>query len=374
MKKYAHYLSISLIALFLAGCASQGPYMRLDQSLQKDIKVFENTQYVPLIRLCDAYGLRWTWDPFINTATIEKKGKIVLRAGSDVVLVNGSEKRLDRPVLVTGSAVYVPVSFVRNNLNAVVDMSSRYAAYAPAKVSAPSGKYTIRTIVLDAGHGGKDPGAISKKFAIKEKAQTLYIIRQLKDALESRGIKVVMTRGDDTFVSLSRRVDIANRSNADLFVSVHLNSSRSRSLTGFECYYLSEATDDNSRALEAFENASLKLEEGTAVGENSKGLGTTLWDMKLTENRRESMELASQLCKSVDRSLLTRNRGTRTARFYVLKGTRMPSVLVEIGYLSNRLEELKLKDQKYLDKAVDALVQGVAAYKSEYERTEGFTL
>ena len=83
-------ITACLIALLLAGCASQGPYLRLDQSLQKDIKVFENTQYVPLIRLCDAYGLRWTWDPFINTATIEKKGKIVLRAGSDVILVNGS--------------------------------------------------------------------------------------------------------------------------------------------------------------------------------------------------------------------------------------------------------------------------------------------
>lgn len=367
-------VAVSLITLLLAGCASQGPYLRLDQSLQKDIKVFESTQYVPLMRLCDVYGLRCDWDPFINTATIEKKGKIVLRAGSDVILVNGSEKRLDRPVLVTGSAVYVPVSFVRNNLNAIADISSRYAAYVPERVTAPSGKYTIRTIVLDAGHGGKDPGAISKRFSIKEKARALYIIRHLKSALESRGIRVVMTRSDDTFISLSRRADIANGSGADLFVSVHLNSARSRSLTGFECYYLSEATDDNSRALEAFENASLKLEEGTAAGGASKGLGTTLWDMTLTENRRESQALASQLCKAVDRDMLTRNRGTKTARFYVLKGTRMPSVLVEVGYLSNRLEELKLKDDRYLDKVVGALVQGILAYKSEYERTEGFTL
>ncbi|MBN1526289.1 MAG: N-acetylmuramoyl-L-alanine amidase [Candidatus Omnitrophica bacterium] len=367
-----------LVALFIAGCASQGPYLRLDPSLQKDVRVFEGTQYIPLIPLCDAYGLRWDWDPFMNTAAIERKGKIVLRAGSDVILVNGVEKRLDRPVLVTGSVVYVPLSLVRNGLNAIVETAPRYASqgqtYAPAQVAAPSGKYTIETIVLDAGHGGKDPGAISRRFRIKEKDQALYVARQLKKALEARGIRVIMTRSDDTFISLPGRVDIANRSDADLFVSIHLNSSRSRSLTGFECYYLSEATDDNSRALEAFENASLKLEEGTAVGENSKGLGTTLWDMKLTENRHESMELASHICRAVDRSFLTRNRGTKTARFYVLKGTRMPSVLVEVGYLSNRLEELKLKDQKYLDKAVDALVRGIEAYKSEYERTEGFTL
>jgi N-acetylmuramoyl-L-alanine amidase len=96
--------------------------------------------------------------------------------------------------------------------------------------------------------------------------------------------------------------------------------------------------------------------------------------MTLTENRRESAQLASSICKSVDNSLITRNRGIRTARFYVLKHTRIPAVLVETGYISNKFEELKFKDESYADRMADVVAKGILAYRDEYERTEGFTL
>jgi len=191
--------------------------------------------------------------------------------------------------------------------------------------------------------------------------------------LEDNGIKVVMTRDSDVFIPLPNRSRIANSSGADLFISIHANASRSRSLNGFECYYLSEATDDNARALEAFENATLKTDEGTVL-QHSSSLDKTLWDMTLTENRRESAQLASSICKSVDNSLITRNRGIRTARFYVLKHTRIPAVLVETGYISNKFEELKFKDESYADRMADVVAKGILAYRDEYERTEGFTL
>ena len=144
-------------------------------------------------------------------------------------------------------------------------------------------------------------------------------------------------------------------------------------MNGFECYYLSEATDDNARALEAFENATLDTDKGTVI-EHSSNLDKTLWDMKLTENRRESAQLADDICDAVKNSLITRNRGVKTARFYVLKFTRIPSILIEVGYLSNKFEELKLKDSSYADRMADVIAKGVLTYRDKYERTEGFTL
>ncbi|EFK96693.1 protein containing Cell wall hydrolase/autolysin, catalytic domain, partial [sediment metagenome] len=226
--------------------------------------------------------------------------------------------------------------------------------------------------VLDPGHGGNDPGAIGGRTRCKEKDMTLAMARKLKSALEAAGIRVIMTRNSDVFIPLGKRARIANNSGADLFVSVHFNASRSRSLRGFECYFLSNATDDNARALEAAENASLKLGEG-AEAERSRRLDRTLWDMTLTENRRESSLLSAYICESVKDNIDIGNRGIRTARFYVLKYTRLPSVLVECGYISNRYDEIKLKDPEFTDGLARAIARGILKYKDEYESTEGFT-
>ncbi len=365
------FIIVILSAIFLAGCAAQGPYLRLDTSLEKDIKTFNGTQYVPLAKLCDVYGLSWKWDTFTRTATIEKKGVIVLRAGSDKLLINGTEKKLEGPVVMQAGAVFVPISFVRNGLGYIVTMPS-YAPGRPEAVPEPKKSFTINTIMIDPGHGGKDPGAIGKRMRLKEKHLNLALATRLKDDLEKNGMHVIMTRYDDTFIPLPRRTEMANKSGADLFVSVHINASRTRTLSGFECYYLSEATDDNARAIEAFENSSLKLGEGTAIS-HSNVLDKALWDMTLTENRRESAALASHICGSVENSFITRNRGIRTARFYVLKGTRMPAVLIEAAYISNKNEEAKLSNSSHLDRMADILAKGILEYRDEYERTEGFT-
>jgi len=370
-KKSYHNLIIPIAAvLFLvSGCATHAPYFKLDSSLAGDIRNFGGAQYLPLARLCDVYGLDYKWDSFIRTATIEKKsGRIVFRTDSDTMLLNGEKKKLDRPVVLQGGEVFVPVSFARSSLGPIIGTA---LSVRPPEESTPK-KFTIKTIVIDAGHGGKDVGAVGRRIHIREKEKALYLARKLKGVLEDAGIRVIMTRDNDTFVSLQKRAEIANKSGADLFMSVHLNASRSRMMRGFECYYLSNATDDNARALEAFENASLRLND-TASLEHSKPLDKTLWDMTLTENRLESAQLANYICESIDKDILMADRGIRSARFYVLKYTRMPSVLVEAGYISNKYEELKLKDAAFLDRIANAVGEGILRYKREYERTEGFT-
>jgi len=366
---YTLIIPIAAVLFLVSGCATQAPYFKLNSALQQDVRSFGGAQYLPLARLCDVYGLDYKWDSFIRTATIEKKsGRIVLRADSDIMLLNGQKKRLDRPVVLRGGEIFVPVSFVRNNLGQVIET---VPAVRPPEAELPK-KFTIKTIVIDAGHGGKDVGATGRRIHVREKEKALYLARKLKGVLEDAGIRVIMTRDNDTFVSLQKRAEIANKSGADLFVSVHLNASRSRLMRGFECYYLSNATDDNARALEAFENASLRLND-TAILEHSKPLDKTLWDMTLTENRLESAQLANYICESIDRDILMADRGIRSARFYVLKYTRMPSVLVEAGYISNKYEELKLKDAAFLDRIANTVAEGILRYKREYERTEGFT-
>ncbi|MFA5143488.1 MAG: N-acetylmuramoyl-L-alanine amidase [Candidatus Omnitrophota bacterium] len=370
---YRYFRIIILIAcagIFLSGCATQVSHFRLDTSLQKELKVFNGVEYVSLTRLSDFYGFEYKYDSFTGTAAIQKGAtRIILRSGGDRALVNGALVKVDRPVVLSGNTLFVPVSFVKNSFGPL-------AAYVPLRKPSPPPegpkRFAIKTIVLDPGHGGNDPGAIGRRSHSKEKDLALLLARKLKELMENEGIKVIMTRNKDAFIPLTKRSEIANKSGADLFMSVHINASRVRSLRGFECYYLSNATDDNARALEAFENSSLKM-SNTASAERSRLLDKTLWDMALTENRLESAELAGAVCDSVDRSLAIGNRGVRTARFYVLKHTNIPAVLVEAGYVSNKYEELKLKDPEFLDRIAEAVADGILRYKREYEATEGFT-
>ena len=375
MKKYYHkYCRIIIICAFavasLAGCATQVSHFRLDASLQKDLKIFNGSDYISAAKVCDFYGLDYKYDSFARVAVIQKgSNRIVIRPEGERALVNGEMVKIDRPAVLSAGALFIPLSFVKNNLSAVIGY------IPPAKVQAEREgpkRFTIKAIVLDPGHGGNDPGAIGRRSHSKEKDLTLQLARKLEAILQDAGIKVIMTRDSDIFIPLPRRSEIANKSGADFFVSVHINASRSRSLRGFECYYLSNATDDNARALEAFENTTLKMDEA-ASAEHSKLLDKTLWDMTLTENRLESAGLANSICDSIDASLAIGNRGVRTARFYVLKHTNIPAVLVEAGYVSNKYEELKLKDPEFLNRIAESVAQGILKYKREFERTEGFT-
>jgi N-acetylmuramoyl-L-alanine amidase len=341
--------------------------------LQSEVRYLGNTQYLPVIKLCEAYGLSWEWDEVARVATIKGgRGKISLLAGSDKILINGHEENLGNQAVLYKSALYVPASFVKYKLGKIMAVKGAEREEAGVTGAEPQQRYAIRAIVIDPGHGGNDPGAISRRYRLKEKDLNLYVARRLRDLLDKRGIRVTLTRDKDTFISLEKRAEMANNGNADLFVSIHSNASRSRWLSGFECYYLSEATDDNARAIAARENASLKYEKGS-IAERSDSLETTLWDMELTEDRIVSRELAESLCDSVRDNLSARVGGVKSAKFYVLKFARTPAVLVETGYMSNRQEEDKLHDSAYLDRMAEALSDGILAYKREYERTDGFT-
>ena len=331
------------------------------------------TNYIPLTLICDAYGIEWKWDPASMIAELNKKNATIrLRVGEYKVDANGAISIAERPVVVHKGAVCIPSSFLRTvfdkfflvySVKAVSDGAIHLTAGPPPDVY----RYKIKKIVLDAGHGGYDPGAIGRS-GIKEKYITLDIAKKVKDLLEGKGIEVILTRSDDTFVPLVRRAEIANSSNADLFISIHANASKTRRLKGFEVYYLSEAIDEEARAQEASDSGLIRIEP-SSVYERTDILNYILWDLELTENRKEAIGLGNRILDSVD----VLKRDIKCARFVVLKGTRMPAVLVEVGYISNSSECSKLGWGEYRTKIAAKIADGVLKYKKEFEDSGGAT-
>ena len=189
----------------LTGCATQAPYFRLDPSLQRDVTTFNGYQYIPLGKLCDKYGVDCKWDTFVRTASLRKNSNIIImRAGSERILVNGMERKLDHQVLVSGAVVYVPLSFARNNLGPMLGVRPAVVPVERVPAAPAPKRFTIKTIVLDTGHGGKDVGAMGKSRGTREKDTALTLSKKIKAILENAGIKVILTRSDDTFISLPK--------------------------------------------------------------------------------------------------------------------------------------------------------------------------
>jgi N-acetylmuramoyl-L-alanine amidase len=221
-----------------------------------------------------------------------------------------------------------------------------------------------RVIAVDAGHGGKDGGAVGRRGTL-EKDVVLAAAHELARLLKEEGhFDVVMTRSNDTFVKLGRRAEIANERGADLFVSIHANANPSRKLSGFEVYFLSErASDPGAERLAEFENSVLAL-EGTEVFEDEAA--TVLYALAKTEFINDSAEVAGLMTKAMSRRVDLRNRGVKQAGFYVLRGVSSPSVLVEMAFLSNARDEAKLQSKKYRRKIVEGVYAGIIDYAKRH--------
>ncbi|MBE9529079.1 MAG: N-acetylmuramoyl-L-alanine amidase [Proteobacteria bacterium] len=215
------------------------------------------------------------------------------------------------------------------------------------------------TIVIDPGHGGRDPGATGRR-GLKEKDVTLKIAKMLRDSLKKRTkARVVMTRTRDVYVPLEERTAIANREEADLFISIHVNASRKRKATGIESYILNVSEDAESKRLAARENS-------TTISELSD-LEFILSDLVSKAKTNDSVVLANIVHTSLIKTVKKKYRGIKSngvkqAPFYVLVGTRMPAVLMELSFISNARDEKRLKSSKYLATLVQGISDGVVKY------------
>jgi len=213
-------------------------------------------------------------------------------------------------------------------------------------------------VVLDPGHGGHDVGTHGPS-GLFEKDLVLDVTQRLAALLEDRlGSEVLLTRNDDTYVSLEARAGIANEYKADLFLSIHANSSPVKSVTGVETYYLNFTTSRNALDLAARENA--------AAESSIFDLKDVLEKIALTDKIDESREFASRLQTSLytlaKGGATAKNRGVKKAPFVVLIGAQMPSVLAEIGFLTNASDEALMRKSEHRQKIAEALYKGIAAY------------
>jgi N-acetylmuramoyl-L-alanine amidase len=226
----------------------------------------------------------------------------------------------------------------------------------------------VDVVVIDPGHGGKDPGAVGAT-GLREKDVVLDIGQRLAQLLSTRlGLKVIFTREDDTFIPLSERTKMANAQGADLFLSIHANASKKRQANGFETYFLAEAKNDAGRAAAILENSALKFERPEASLVGTSDLDFILYDMIQNEFHQESEHLADIIQGQLDEKLHTANRRVNQAPFYVLNGAYMPAVLVETAFISNPDEESLLKKRWFRQKIAEALYESVRAFKEKYER------
>lgn len=350
----------------LTGCAGKRHAVRGKAlyDLKKETVMIDGEKYVSLSMMCRIYDVSWDYDPINYRVLLKKDGhKAIVMANSNSFILDSRFYTHIKPVILYKDNIYLPFSLVEDKFDRV---------FNPYYYQEPSKKvYTIETIVIDPGHGGKDPGAIGYK-GLREKDVVLDIGKRLKKVLEENGFRVEMTRDNDVFISLGSRANISNKIKPDFFVSIHANAARSSSACGFEVYYLSDAMDDNARAVAAAENAVLELEDDFKI-KHSSALDATIWDLLYDEYRLESKEMAASMCDTLQCSSIGKNRGVKSARFYVLKGVRSPSVLVEVGFVSNRLEEARLRDASFRQQIAEALARGIINYKQRYEETDGFT-
>jgi N-acetylmuramoyl-L-alanine amidase len=242
---------------------------------------------------------------------------------------------------------------------AAIDKSKKRTAILPEK-GKPVPVSGIRKIVLDPGHGGKDPGAIGVG-GIAEKDIVLAVAKKLERKLKQEmGVEVVLTRRDDRFIPLEDRTAIANAEGADLFVSLHMNASPNGEAKGLETYYLDNTNDEASLRLAARENGTSRR--------NVSDLQFILSDMTQNMKLEDSITLAHHLQHSLVDGMSTRladvkDLGVKKALFYVLVGARMPSVLVEMFFITNKTEGPAMSQEAYQNAVVDALYDGIVKYK-----------
>jgi len=231
--------------------------------------------------------------------------------------------------------------------------------------------WTIDTIVIDPGHGGKDPGAVGPG-GTKEKDIVLNVAKELKKIIDARKeIKAVLTRDRDVFVPLRQRAAIADRANGKLFISIHVNSNQNKRISGLEVYFLSAAKTESAQRVADRENASILLEDNPGYYSDKSDIFSKIFsDMASNVFLKESQYMCKLMLDKSRSATKQINRGVKQAGFYVMLGTQaiMPSMLFEIGYISNTNEEKMLRRVSYQKRIANAMYDAIMEFKKQAER------
>tara|TARA_B110000495_G_scaffold48384_1_gene40376 strand:- start:62 stop:1258 length:1197 start_codon:yes stop_codon:yes gene_type:complete len=230
-------------------------------------------------------------------------------------------------------------------------------------------RWKLDTIVLDAGHGGKDPGTMGKK-GTKEKDISLDIVKRVGLLLEKNTrLKVIYTRTEDIFVPLWKRTKMANESNGKIFISIHLNGNPNKTAYGFETYLLRTGKTEDAIEVASRENEVIKFEDRSKDKyKDLSGENLIMATMAQSMFMKESEELAAMVQEEMAKKVKSKNRGVKQAGFQVLVGASMPNVIIEAGFLTNRNEEKNLRNPKYRQTIANSIYKSIVKFRYSREQ------
>jgi len=238
-----------------------------------------------------------------------------------------------------------------------------------ARIKKVKDRWRLDTVVLDAGHGGKDPGTMGRK-GTKEKDIALDIVKRVGLLLEKNTkLKVIYTREEDVFIPLWKRTKMANEANGKMFVSVHLNSNPNKSAYGFETYLLRPGKTEDAIEVASRENEAIKLEDRSKEKyQDLSGENLIMATMAQSMFMKESEELAAMIQEEMVKKIKSKNRGVKQAGFHVLIGASMPNVLIEAGFLTNANEEKNLRNSKYRQNIANSIYKAIIKFRYSREQ------
>lgn len=367
--------------------------LKAEQQGRIEIIHWKFAEYVSLYDLINTMKIDNSFDIITQRGKLYRRTALgIYQVGYSVALMNGRLVRDAYPVVRKNGEVFLPLAMAIELsrklfpelqvfragdylvFDALEEKRNQSEGVGKAGEEPKVSSGSISFVVIDPGHGGKDPGAIGN--GILEKEITLGVSRYLIGFLKKniRGVVPKLTRTGDRFVELSTRTEIANRmltgDKNGIFVSIHVNASLSPKITGFETYFLSpNPTNEEARATSTIENNVIVMENGN----HRKKYDDVEYVEALmlnTQIQKESSMLAHQIQKYLGKEVdEAKSRGVKKADFYVLRGSLMPAVLVEIGYISNAREAKSLRNPNYQKKIAEGIGRGILHFIREYNST-----
>ena len=342
-----------------------------------EIKTIQNNQFFSVNDLAKITNSK----KFINDQTekiifyVDNK-KIKVTNDIAFILIENSLYQLSSKAIKDKNDYYLPIDSFFNIINNLskdfsaaltsqrISFSTKKITVTPNKkvdLSNEKQKWEFKTIVIDAGHGGKDPGAVGYR-GTKEKDIALDVAKRLEKKLSKNlNVKIVMTRDEDIFLRLSERTKIANENNGSLFISIHTNAAEDRRASGFETFLIGPNKNEAAVRVAARENAVLELEGISGQKLTNEDLIKATIAQSAFASKSE--QFASMVQGEIKKRVQSKDRGVKQAGFYVLMGASMPNVLVELGFISNPSEEKKLRSPQYRDQLATAIYRAVEQYQ-----------
>jgi N-acetylmuramoyl-L-alanine amidase len=321
------------------------------------------------IESIDSYKIFSLPDPFRVLIDVRGK-KRVQEVGTEAPLIAQKHQKVKLKQPSRSSSATANMIVLRDRKKIPVDSASVDKIYSAASETQESIPLTlaqqlglgVRKIIIDPGHGGKDPGAIA--FGMKEKDIVLHIAKQLAPVLEKElHCEVLLTRYDDSFIPLEERTAIANTQNGDLFVSLHINAHPSTKVRGLETYYLNLTTNAEAMRVAARENATSTHQ----MSDLQDILSDIMKNSKISESSRLAQQVHNSILSEAENKgyINIKNLGVKQAPFYVLIGAEMPAILIEIAFISNEQDANNLRDARFVEMLTQEIAAGIRAYISD---------